>query len=72
MLNCSVGAPDRATEDEWRARMRRWILPALLVIGFPTWMWYWIQNPYVLVYMYAYAMATVVSAWWADGLLKRS
>jgi hypothetical protein len=51
--------------------MRRWILPALLVIGFPTWMRYWgIQNPYVLVYMYAYAMATVVSAWWADGLLK--
>jgi hypothetical protein len=52
--------------------MRRWILPALLVIGFPTWMWYWNQNPYVFVYMYAYAMATVVSAWWAYGLLKRS
>jgi hypothetical protein len=35
-------------------------------------MWYWSQNPYVFVYMYAYAMVTVVSAWWAYGLLKRS
>lgn len=53
----------------------RWMLPALLAIGFPTWMWYWISSPHVLVYMYAmmgYAALTATSAGWAARCLPWS
>jgi hypothetical protein len=51
----NLGTAIMSRERQMLTKYGRWrgISSGLMLLGFPVWMWYWIQSPHVLVYLYA-------------------